>query len=253
MKRKITAISLVIALVAIAVVGGSLAWFSDTDEATNVFTIGSVEIEQIEQQRVVDASGAVTGDLEAFANDKQLIPAIDNTNGTADPNFEDKIVTVKNKGKNAAWVQTFVAVPKVLNDAGILHVHTNQGQAGYGWAAPVAVGTVTEDALVTGGSATLEYTVYKFLYNTTLAAGATTDALMNGVYLDQATDMNVTFAADGVTVETAYFVAPDGTEITGFDANGKVNVFVATQAVQADGFASAEVGLDAAFATHPWA
>ena len=44
MKKKMTALCLVVALLAIAVVGGSLAYFTDKDEAENVFTVGGVDI-----------------------------------------------------------------------------------------------------------------------------------------------------------------------------------------------------------------
>ena len=50
MKKKLTAIFLCVALVAIAIVGASLAYFTDTDKATNTFTAGGVAIDLIEQE-----------------------------------------------------------------------------------------------------------------------------------------------------------------------------------------------------------
>ena len=50
MKKRIVTIALVVALVAIAAVG-TLAYFTDTDEAINTFAVGNVKIELIEQQR----------------------------------------------------------------------------------------------------------------------------------------------------------------------------------------------------------
>lgn len=44
MKKKLTAIFLCVALVAIAIVGASLAYFTDTKTATNTFTMGDVKI-----------------------------------------------------------------------------------------------------------------------------------------------------------------------------------------------------------------
>lgn len=44
MKKKITAIALVVCLVAVAIVGGSLAYFTDEEKATNTFTVGNVDI-----------------------------------------------------------------------------------------------------------------------------------------------------------------------------------------------------------------
>jgi len=43
-KRKILALALTVAMIAILAVGGTLAYFTDTEEATNVFTMGNVDI-----------------------------------------------------------------------------------------------------------------------------------------------------------------------------------------------------------------
>ena len=48
MKRKIVAIALVAILALVAVVGATLAYFSDKETTTNVFTVGNVEIELTE-------------------------------------------------------------------------------------------------------------------------------------------------------------------------------------------------------------
>ena len=63
MKKKLTAIFLCVALVAIAVVGASLAYFTDTKSAKNTFTVGNVEIELLESQyhRVNAGKGNATG------------------------------------------------------------------------------------------------------------------------------------------------------------------------------------------------
>lgn len=44
MKKKIMTLSLVVALAATAVIGGTLAYFTDTEEETNTFTVGNVDI-----------------------------------------------------------------------------------------------------------------------------------------------------------------------------------------------------------------
>ena len=51
MKKKITALFLCVALAAIAIVGASLAYFTDTDNETNTFAVGNVKIDLIEQER----------------------------------------------------------------------------------------------------------------------------------------------------------------------------------------------------------
>ena len=50
MKKKLTAIFLCVALVAIAIVGASLAYFTDTESVTNTFTVGKVKIDLIESR-----------------------------------------------------------------------------------------------------------------------------------------------------------------------------------------------------------
>ena len=68
MKKKLTAIFLCVALAAIAIVGASLAYFTDTDSATNTFTVGNVKIDLIESRYHRQGSGSSmlndAGDLE---------------------------------------------------------------------------------------------------------------------------------------------------------------------------------------------
>ena len=58
MKKKLTAIFLCVALAAIAIVGASLAYFTDTDSATNTFTVGNVKIDLIESRYHRQGSGS---------------------------------------------------------------------------------------------------------------------------------------------------------------------------------------------------
>ena len=61
MKKKVTALCLCVALLAVAVVGASLAYFTDTKSATNTFTVGNVSIKLIESKLHRQGSGG-TGD-----------------------------------------------------------------------------------------------------------------------------------------------------------------------------------------------
>ena len=63
MKKKITAIVLVIAMIAIAVAGGTLAYFTDTDADVNTMVSGNIKIRQDEWMREKDADGELTGEL----------------------------------------------------------------------------------------------------------------------------------------------------------------------------------------------
>ena len=117
MKKKIVAFTLVIAMLAICF-GATLAYFTDTDAAKNVMTMGKVDIEQVEQERGED------GALQEFTQDKMLLPMGGDPAWAADlvtvngdsfkvfdsENVIDKIITVNNNGNTAAYVRTIIAL-----------------------------------------------------------------------------------------------------------------------------------------------
>ena len=61
MKKKLTALCLCVALLAVAVVGASLAYFTDTKSATNTFTVGNVKIELLESSLHRENAGIANG------------------------------------------------------------------------------------------------------------------------------------------------------------------------------------------------
>lgn len=112
-KKKIISLCLVVCLLAVAVVGGTMAYFTDTEAAKNVMTMGNVDIEQIEQER------CPTGGLQPYTQGQILLPmgGYDweevNVNGDSISVLADaldKIVTVKNNGNSDAYVRTIVAL-----------------------------------------------------------------------------------------------------------------------------------------------
>lgn len=100
MKKKLTAAALVVALLAVMVIGGSLAYFTDTDDATNTFTVGNVDIKLVEKN----------ADGSPFTNNQVLLPGSKTANNIA------KCVTVDNVGKSAAYCWIEVWVPAALDD-----------------------------------------------------------------------------------------------------------------------------------------
>ena len=62
MKKKITAICLCVALLAIAIVGATLAYFTDTKSATNTFTVGNVKIDLLESSLHRENAGIPNGE-----------------------------------------------------------------------------------------------------------------------------------------------------------------------------------------------
>lgn len=233
MKKKVLAISLAVALVAI-MVGGSLAYFTAEDEVTNTFTIGSVEIDLWE-------NGVEAGETMSMG---QLIPVVGSDPTKESDNYQMKAVQVKNTGLNPAYVEVFVAVPQVLNQNGVLLMMNNYPDTeSYGWATPVYAGTMTKENVV--------YDVYKYRYSTALNAGVITDEAIEYVYINSKADMEVTRADDG-TITEAYFTM-DGNKVDFNVASMKVNIYVASWAIQSEGFDSAESALSTFGKAHPWA
>lgn len=76
MKKKLTAIFLCVALVAIAIVGASLAYFTDTKSATNTFTVGNVKIDLIESKFHREGNGN-SGD-DSIPKASHVVTAEDN-------------------------------------------------------------------------------------------------------------------------------------------------------------------------------
>lgn len=202
MKKKVLTIALAVALIAV-MVSGSLAYFTAEDKAANTFTIGSVEI------KVEETFTAPTG----------MLPVVNTATPSADENYVNKDARITNTGKNDAYVQAFVAIPKALDDAGAFHV---EDAASGDWTKAGGIaGTVTVSEV--------EYNVYKYVYNKVLDTDSATPDFITGAYLDAGLDVQED--TNGVL----RFVM-NGQMIGTFDASAPINVYVAGQAVQADGF-----------------
>lgn len=257
MKKKITAIFLCVALVAIAVVGASLAYFTDTDNETNTFTVGNVKIDLIEKER--DGNGGT----KDFTQNKKLYPIVGSAQGEKDAlgmptakNYVDKMVTIKNTGSEKAYIRAYFAIPSALDDgyetfnAGLNVLHFNFGNK-------VENGVVTSTEGVewiwTHGSKWnyfettidgIKYNVYYADYYQAVDAGDTTAQLVQGVYLDKTFDIR-----DG----KCYAFGKEVTLDAGWDWS-KVSCPVFAVACQAEGFGSASEAIDAAFGAqyNPW-
>ena len=144
MKKKITAIFLCVALVAIAIVGASLAYFTDTKTATNTFTVGNVKIELLESSLHRENAGVPNGatstsqlwsDLakegsgntskykagDTFYTDAQIeenAEAYTCENEQLIPGRSyHKMPYVKNVGNNDAYIRIRVMIPADLDTA----------------------------------------------------------------------------------------------------------------------------------------
>lgn len=244
-KKSILMAAIAVMLVAVLVVGGTLAYFTDTKSATNTFTVGNVKIDLNEQQKGKNG-------LEPFEQNKQLVPGKSN-----DGNAVSKIVTVTNTSKdNAAWVWVELKIPAYLvskeyptdesknalhwNSYGCFNVEYNAGNY---WKLATSDGIVDADHNVTDpkmvavgdglwndykyvGTETIggiEYVVIRTTMAKTLPAGKTSLPCLAQVYMD----WRVTTNGDGTQ-----YILPAGDPIS---ADASWEVIVTAYAIQADG------------------
>ena len=261
MKKKLTAIFLCVALVAIAVVGASLAYFTDTKSATNTFTVGNVKIDLIESRfhregndnsgdtsipdpaqtasgmkYVTDGHKAFTDDeikedAETYATEYLAVKGENMVPGRG----VAKCPYVVNTGANDAYIRIRVMIPSAANndfvDVTAGGVITNQWcttsmlcgefQSGAQTGWPVI-----EKGVVKNG---VTYDVYTFTRTEPLKAGAMTEwNVWNFIGIDKdATSADVQKAIDEGAITAT------GDTMT-------LNVLVEADAIQADGFADAE-------------
>lgn len=239
MKKKIVAFTLVVVMLAIAIVGGTLAYFTDEGEATNVFTVGSVKIELIESfvhragatayedvedypevpaaadgnhsdEQILAASGAA---YEEYLAAQQLMPGVG----------INKMPYVKNVGDSDAYVRIRVLIPKALdleylNSSVVCTTSMNEE-----FSRPAGIGLYEVDGTET--IAGVEYDVYTFVRNEPLTP-------------DEMTYWNVwnTIKMDTKTCQSDIDALIDAKVIT---ENGQFNVIVQADAIQAASFANA--------------
>lgn len=110
MKKKIVSLCLVVAMAAIAIVGGTLAYLTDRDQVDNTFTVGNVKIDLYEY---TDYDG--DGELNLEKKFQEYLNYTDIMPGNALP----KVPYVENTGSNAAYVRVAVVMNHVseINDA----------------------------------------------------------------------------------------------------------------------------------------
>ena len=108
MKKKIIALCLIVALAATAVVGGTLAYFTDDEQVTNTMTIGNVEI-NIEELAYTDTDGDGTPDWHSFENDEFTLYPVNNELGASTYN---KMVYTFNTSdsKDDAYIRNIVLI-----------------------------------------------------------------------------------------------------------------------------------------------
>ena len=262
MKKKITAIFLCVALAAIAVVGASLAYFTDTKSATNTFTVGNVKIDLIESRfhrqgndnsgdtSIPDPTGTASGmkylndGAKAFTDEeikedaktyKESYLAVKGQNMVPGRGVA-KCPYVVNTGANDAYIRIRVLIPSAANndfvdvkDGGVI---TNQwcgtsllcGEFQHGLKGKNF--PVIVKAGVTKDGVT--YDEYTFTRTEPLKAGAMTEwNVWNFIGINK--------TATSADIQKAI----DAGAITATDGTMTLNVLVEADAIQAEGFADA--------------
>ena len=261
MKKKVTALCLCVALLAVAVVGASLAYFTDTKSATNTFTVGNVKIDLIEStyhregndnsgdtsipdptHKVVADDGMkyVTTGHTMFTNDEIKADAAQysdyigkhGSNMVPGRNFA-KCPYVINTGANDAYIRIRVMIPHDgdVDNGGIINAmfcstatssgEFQQGANGENWPVVEANGYTDENGL--------KYDVYTFTRTEPLKAGAMTEwNVWNFVGIGK----NVTNADIEKAIENGVITRTETGALS-------LNVLVQADAIQAEGFADA--------------
>ena len=246
MKKKLTTIFLCIALVAIAIVGASMAYFTDTKEATNTFTVGNVKINLLESSLHRENAGIANGqtsDSELWSDvakegsgNTSKYKAGDTfyTDAQIEENAETytceniqlipgrsyhKMPYVKNVGNNDAYIRIRVMIPADL-DTAVLNssmytssaINKNEFTKAFD-----QTGSVERD--------NIKYNVYTFTRIDPLAPGEMTYWNVWGtIHMDT----SVTSA------QSEELFGEDG-----IYSNGVFPVLVEADAIQAEGFANA--------------
>ncbi len=267
MKKKLTVIFLCVALAAIAIVGASLAYFTDTKSATNTFTVGNVKINLIESRyhragndnagdtSVPDPTTKAAGmefvpDGWKVFTDEQIKEDAENYShyiGERGKNMVPSRNVVKcpyvvNTGANDAYIRIRVLIPSAANndlvaveDGGVI---TNQ------WCSTAFINgefidgkgngwnnaPAIDKASVTKDGVT--YDVYTFTRVKPLAAGKMTEwNVWNFIGINKdATSADIQKAIDAGAIKV---VETDGTKVM------TLNVLVEADAIQSEGFANA--------------
>lgn len=231
MKKKILTLTLCMAMLATVAISGTLAYFTDTDDKTNTFTIGNINItleEEFDKEnaKLIPGKGNAINKDVSIKNEKDSLPSyvwyewyiptvLDSTDKSTGTN---NILHVNSLGatwdkyreNEAYWAedQTEAYAEDVTWDHDPNEeITTLTGPEGY-------IRQETVDGI--------QYNVYLALYKGILEPNGTTTQAMDQAYLDPKVD----FDGDSYTI--------NGKEID-FNFDEGINIIVKAFGIQADG------------------
>lgn len=214
-KKRFVAILLCVTLVALAAIGATFAYLTDSKTVNNTFTMGNVKI-TLDESKVDESGKAVEGD-RVTSNAYNVYPG---AVVTKDP-------IVHNTGKNAAYIRATVNVSNWMNLVSAYYPDFKETYPndGYKAALNLLVGQLGEGWSVVGVEAGDTFTIGQFdakfilKYDGKLAAGENTTAMFQTVTI------------------------PTGIDNASTDSFKEVKVVA--QAIQADGFDTWEAAFTA--------
>lgn len=219
MKKKLVTGALIAAFGAVAITGGTLAYFTDTDTKANVFTVGNVDIQLNEN----------FGDNNPNTPEK-LVPATGSAQEGTLRNGITKEVSVKNIGSEDAYVRVHIAIPSVLDngnpafDAGknTLHFNYAAGSTGEGkwdWSKTTGAPYEGDWNYYETTIDNIKYNVYVVTYGTALTTNVETpEKAMHQVYLDSHTSNEaITSYKNTLGNNWQIKVLAEGVQAEGFD------------------------------------
>ena len=272
MKKKLTALCLCVALLAVAVVGASLAYFTDTKSATNTFTVGNVSIDLLESSLHRENAGVANGATstselwsdvakegsgntskykagDTFYTDAQIEAnaaeyTCENVQLIPGRSYH-KMPYVKNVGNNDAYIRIRVMIPSDANrdywqarSGGVIESQfcttaITSGEFMHGKRTDYPIIDASGKGYIDENG--VGYDVYTFIRTEPLKPGEMTEwNVWNYIGIaDEATSANIQKAVD----KGAILVSEDGTMT--------VNVLVQADAIQAEGFADAKAAFAA--------
>ena len=222
MKKKITLVVTCLVLVAAMVIGGTLAYFTDTDSKDNVFTTGKVDITLEEN----------------FEQNSKLLPATGSAQAGTLQNGVTKEIQVTNEtGSEDAYVRVHIAIPSILDDGAstfdaknnVLHFNYDENSIGAGkwdWSKTTGAPYQGDWNYYETTIDNVKYNVYVVTYGTALKAGETTpEKAMHQVYLDsKVTNADITKIKEALGENWEIKVIAEGTQAAGFtDAYAALN------------------------------
>ena len=202
-KKRFVAILLCVTLVALAAIGATFAYLTDTKTVDNTFTMGNVAI-KLDETDIKNPNGA-----RVTSNEYNVYPG---AVVTKDP-------IVHNTGKNAAYIRATVNVSNWMNLCAAYYPESGFEftKPGYEKSLELLVGTLGEGWSVVGVEAGDTFTIGQFdakfilKYDGKLAAGADTTAMFQTVTIPTGIDNANTESFSGVKV-VAQAIQADGFE-----------------------------------------